>query len=61
MPLAPGEAMLLGVEGEELIAFLTKALRKDMDGKVRLNRVETRELLRRLASLTLHVTRDLLD
>lgn len=61
MPLSPAEAVVLAEEVAELVAFLNKALRKDDDGKVRLNPDETKEMLRRLAQLTAHVTRDLLD
>jgi len=61
MPLAPDEAVVLAEEVAELVKFLNGALRKDADGKVRLNPTETKELLRRLGQLTAHVTRDLLD
>jgi hypothetical protein len=61
VPLSPAEAVVLAEEVAELVAFLNKALRKDDDGKVRLNPDETKEMLRRLAQLTAHVTRDLLD
>lgn len=61
MPLSPAEAVVLAEEVAELVAFLNKALRKDDDGKVRLNPAETKEMLRRLGQLTAHVTRDLLD
>lgn len=61
MPVSPDEAVVLAEEVAELVAFLNKALRKDDDGKVRLNPAETKGLLRRLGQLTAHVTRDLLD
>lgn len=61
MPISPGEAVVLAEEVAELVAFLNKALRKDDDGKVRLNPAETKEMLRRLVQLAAHVARDLLD
>ena len=61
MPLTVAEAIALGVEAEQLIEFLTRALRKDEDGKSRLVRSESRELVRRLTSLAEHVIRDAVD
>lgn len=61
MPFTPDEAISLSVELAELGAFLDKALRKDDTGKVRLDKDEGRELLRRLTALTAKVALDVLD
>lgn len=61
MPFTPDEAISLSVELAELGAFLDKALRKDDSGKVRLDKDEGKELLRRLTALTAKVALDVLD
>lgn len=61
MPFTPDEAISLSVELAELVAFLDKALRKDDTGKVRLDKDEGKELLRRLTTLTAKVALDVLD
>jgi hypothetical protein len=61
MPFTPDEAISLSVELAELGAFLDKALRKDDTGKVRLDKDEGKELLRRLTALTAKVALDVLD
>jgi hypothetical protein len=61
MPFTPDEAISLSVELAELGAFLDKALRKDDTGKVRLDKDEGKELLRRLTTLTAKVALDVLD
>ncbi len=61
MPFTPDEAISLSVELAELGAFLDKALRKDDTGKVRLDKDEGKELLRRLTTLTAKVAVDVLD
>jgi len=60
MPFTPDEAISLSVELAELGAFLDKALRKDDTGKVRLDKDEGKELLRRLTTLTAKVALDVL-
>lgn len=61
MPFTPDEAISLSIELAELGAFLDKALRKDDTGKVRLDKDESKELLRRLTALTARVALDVLD
>lgn len=61
MPITPMEAITLGMEAESLAEFLVKALRVDDDGHKRLDKAEVRELLQRLASLSMHVARDMVD
>lgn len=61
MPFTPDEAVVLAGELAELGAFLDKALRKDDSGKVRLDKDEGKELLRRLTALTAKVALDVLD
>lgn len=61
MPFTPDEAISLSVELADLGAFLDKALRKDDTGKVRLDKDEGKELLRRLTTLTAKVALDVLD
>ena len=61
MSINTSEALALGLEGEQLIAFLTKALKKDADGKSKLDHAEVKELLKRITALAAHVTRDALD
>jgi hypothetical protein len=61
MPISPQEAITLGLEAAELAEFLVKALKVDADGHKRLDKTEVRELLQRLASLSMHVARDMVD
>jgi hypothetical protein len=61
MPFTPDEAISLSVELAELGAFLDKALRKDDTGKVKIDKDEGKELLRRLTALTAKVALDVLD
>ena len=59
MPIDPMEAITLGMQAESLAEFLVKALRVDADGHKRLDKAEVRELLQRLASLSMHIARDM--
>jgi len=61
MPLTADEAISLGAELIELGQFLEKALRKDESGKSKLDPAESKELLRRLTTLTAKVALDVLD
>lgn len=61
MPFTPDEAISLSVELAELGTFLDKALRKDDTGKVKIDKDEGKELLRRLTALTAKVALDVLD
>ena len=61
MAISTEEAVALGLEVEGMIKFLTGALRKDADGKPRLDKGETKELVRRMGLLLARVTRDMLD
>lgn len=61
MGISNDEAVALGQEVEALVKFLQGALRKDADGKPRLDKAETKELIRRLGHLLACVTRDMLD
>ena len=61
MPIDATEAVSLISEATEFAAALVKALRKDPDGRVRIDKSERQELLKKLGSLTLHLTRDALD
>ena len=61
MGMTAQEAIAIGLEVEALVAFLQAALRKDKDGKPRLDKKEAKELLRRIGSLTALVARDMLD
>jgi hypothetical protein len=61
MPFTSDEAISLSVELAELGAFLDKALRKDDTGKVKIDKDEGKELLRRLTALTAKVALDVLD
>lgn len=61
MPVDAVEAIALAVEVEQLVEFLTKALKPGVDGRKRLNKAEARELLIRLGSLSMHVARDMAD
>jgi hypothetical protein len=61
MPIDAAEAIALAVEAEQLVQFLAKALKPDADGRKRLSKAETRELLIRLGSLSMHVARDMAD
>ena len=55
------EDLRRGLEAEQLVEFLTKALKPGADGRKRLDKAETRELLIRLGSLSMHVARDMAD
>lgn len=61
MPLTADEVVGLGAELVDLVQFLDKALKKDQDGKSKLDPAESRELLRRLTALTAKVALDVLD
>lgn len=61
MPIDTKEAILLGLEAEQLAEFLIKSLKKDADGHKRLDKAEVRELLQRLGSLSMHIARDMVD
>jgi hypothetical protein len=61
MPFTAEEAISLSLELADLGAFLDKALRKDESGKVKLDKDEGKELLRRLTALTAKVALDVLD
>lgn len=61
MPIDAKEAIVLGMEVEHLAEFLVKALKVDADGHKRLDKGEVRELLQLLASLSMHIARDMVD
>lgn len=61
MKIDPKEAAELAVEAGALVAHLSKSLRKDDDGVVRLDTTESRELVRRLLGLARSITLALLD
>jgi hypothetical protein len=55
------EAAELAIEAGALVAMLSRALRKDDDGVVRLDTSESRELMRRLLGLARSIALALLD
>jgi hypothetical protein len=61
MPVTPDEAAEMARQVAELATFLTAALRRDAAGRVRIDRAEGKELLRRLTALGALVARDVLD
>lgn len=61
MPLTPAEVSEIVHSLAELSSWLHGALRKDSDGKVRIDKAESRQLLKRLTLLAALVARDALD
>lgn len=61
MPFTPAEVSEIVHSLAELSSWLHGALRKDADGKVRIDKAESRQLLKRLTLLAALVARDALD
>lgn len=61
MKIDAKEAAELAIEAGALVAMLSRALRKDDDGVVRLDTSESRELMRRLLGLARSIALALLD
>lgn len=61
MPLTPAEVSEIVHSLAETSSWLHGALRKDDDGKVRIDKQEASELLKRLTLLAARVARDTLD
>lgn len=61
MPFTPAEVSEIVHSLAELSSWLHGALRKDPDGKVRIDKAESRQLLKRLTLLAALVARDALD
>lgn len=61
MPLTPDEVAEIAKQVADLSAFLNTALRRDDTGKSRIDKAESKELLRRLTTLAAVVARDAID
>lgn len=59
MPITPKEAIDLGIEGEQIVEVLVKALRRDVDGKVRITKEERKEISQRLIKFAKHLVHDI--
>lgn len=61
MPITSAEAVDIGTDAYEIVLFLQKALKGDVDGKKRLDKAEMVVLLKMLTPLAAKITRDVLD
>lgn len=61
MPITPLEMADIGTDAYELVLFIQKSLKVDVDGKKKLDKSEMTKLLKMLAPLVAKITRDLLD
>jgi hypothetical protein len=61
MALSTNEAIKLALEAEELFKVIQAALKKDKDGKVRLNPVEAQRIILGLALLSGSFAREYAD
>lgn len=59
MPITPKEAIDLGIEGEQIVEVLVKALRRDADGKIRITKEERKAISQRLIKFAKHLVRDI--
>ena len=61
MPITPDEIIVLVPEVEELVAAISAALRRDLDGKVRVTKAEAKKICKLAATVALHLAKDALD
>lgn len=61
MPFTPAEVTEIVHAVAELSSWLHGALKRDAEGKVRIDKAESRQLLKRLTLLAAMVARDALD
>lgn len=61
MSITSDEVIVLIPKVEALIKALTDSLRKDLDGKVRLTKVEAKKICKLAAEVALHFAKDALD
>jgi malonyl CoA-acyl carrier protein transacylase len=61
MPFKLEELIALAPEAGELLAVLSKALKKDADGKVRVTKAEAKEIKKLVTTFALHLAKEAID